>query len=224
MLYNYIQSIDKISLFKYIIYSIVIFFITTRIIKPNFLYIIALIISLIVIYYMHDKKKSTLGFINERLEFMMNSIIPKPKYFHLDSDIVVLFYNIQEFRIYNPHSYDNAVKSVDHILHIEQDIELGVYHCAENIDIVKDQKEKALNHLQSVIHSNPHNSVSEGKLKTAVDKLHLYLERHVDKMIDMCNKVYKDRGINIDTKMLYKKGPKANDTGRSDYNPHYNMY
>lgn len=233
-LYDYINQIEKKTMFTYMVVFIIIMFLF-KLIQPTFLHFFALITALVVIYYMNDKKITTLNSVNRELEFRLKSLIPKPEYFHLDSDLVVLFYNIKEYRIYNREAYDNALKSVDNLLHVKQDLETGVlYRCGENVEIAEDMALKAINHLHSIIHkvptseNIPEDNFDAGqpyasgtnptkKLMAAIDKLHLILKQHVDDMKNRCNKQQREvTGININTKFFYKKGPRPNDTTNDD--------
>ena len=73
----------------------------------------------------------------------------------MDPDLINLFYNIRDFRTLNSEAYDQGLIAIDNMLKIVSEIEQGVYHCKENLEIVRDQMNKAMNHMHTVIYKVP---------------------------------------------------------------------
>ena len=76
-------------------------FFVVRIVQPKFVHVIGLIVSILIIYYYNDKNIHTISNMNEELEYQLNTLRPKPEYFHHDANIIKFFYDIREFRKYN---------------------------------------------------------------------------------------------------------------------------
>lgn len=221
MIYNYIRKIDSNATFIYLSIIVFIIYIVSKIIKPSMYNIIGLIFGIIIVYYLNDKNKTTLGYLNEQIETRMLSLRPKPSYFHLDTDIIDIFYNTRDFRKYHREGYDNALMCTDNLLSIVYSVKLGVNDCFRNYDIAREQYEKAMNHYQSIIHHLPTQKVLLDKYQTSMNILQLLLRRHIDDIYKNCEETQVEKGINNRTELRYNTGPKANDTDKLEYTPNY---
>lgn len=223
-LYDFLSNINLKDWTEYGFIFIGIMFVMTKIFQPTLVHIAGVVAAIILIYFRIDMKRSTLEDINSELDFRLKSLYPEPQNFHMDADIINIFHNIKEMRNYNSEAYDNALIAVDNMLKIISEIEVGVYHCAENHDLVVDQMYKALNHLASMIIKTPIPKATTIKYMKMMNALHIILRRHVDDVVDICRKQYASRPVDINTKFLYNEGPRPNDTSNADYSPHFNMY
>jgi len=220
--YNYIKKIDGNSLLTYIFILIIIIFLLSFIeIKFNFIF--ASCIGIIVIYILNEKRLSNDTNEMNLLELKLTRIFPPPDYFYMDSGIVELVYDIQEFQRYNESAYNNMIKHIDNFLHLRLDIERGIKHCEATIDIVKDERNNALNSLHSLIYKTPPNREFENKLTKALESLQYILQLHIDYMIQHCNKRYKKTGPNVSNKMLYQDEPNPND-GKKNKETNYCIF
>jgi hypothetical protein len=223
-LYDFLTNIEINDWFEYGFIFISVMFVVTRVFKPTFIHVIGIIAAVLLIYYRIDERRSTLSNINDELDFRLKTLYPEPQNLHMDADLVNIFHNIKEMRDYNSEAYDNALIAVDNMLKIESEIEAGVYHCAENLDLVIDQMYKALNQMASMIIKTPIPKALTLKYMKTMKALHIILRRHVDDCYNLCKKEYARRPIDINTKFIYNDGPRPNDTDNLDYNPHYNIY
>jgi len=179
---------------------------------------VAIITGIIIIYIYSTEHRKSVNIENDDLEYKLVHIDPYPKYFHHDADIVDFFYSIKDFEQYNEPSFKSLINTVDNFLMIQNDINTGVYHCKENIDVAKDLMKKALQLVHSYVYSLPVNHVYNKKVNDSQNRLHMILRRHLDKMIKKCNNDYKERGINTDSKFIYNKGPKgSNEIDKYEY-------
>jgi hypothetical protein len=222
--YQFLQSFEQYDYIEYGFILMVVMFFVTQILRPSWFFFMGLLMAGGIIYYRIDQKKHTMSSINKELMFRLRSITPKPENFHMDPDIINLFYNIREFKTLNSEAYDQAVIAVDNMLKIVSEIEAGVYHCKENLDLVREQMYKALNHLHTMIYKVPVPKLIVMKLQRTLKALHVILRRHVDDVVDICQRQYKERGIDINTHFVYNDGPRDNDTDRHEYSPHYDLY
>ena len=78
------------------------------------------------------------------------------------------------------------------MLKLISELEGGVYHCKENLDIVKDEmKNKAMNHFQTIIfQSFPVTLFTSVVTNELWMSLHVMLRRHIDNTVKLCNKQY----------------------------------
>jgi hypothetical protein len=133
------QNIDKNTLILYISIIILTLYLLTNVVKINIGHLLALIISIIIIIYISDSKNNEITDYNTALEYKLKSILdnePYPDYFHLDADLINLFYDIKiDFASNgsangdgsgNYVSYRNSVISCNNLLRIRNDIELQI--------------------------------------------------------------------------------------------------
>ena len=76
-------------------------------------------------------------------------------YFHKDPEIIELIYSILHFKNYNEPSFITMINSIDNFLKIKDDIEKGVLHVKENMDVAKDFLRKSLESLHSFVYNIP---------------------------------------------------------------------
>lgn len=220
-LYDFLSNIQYEDWVMYGFLFVAVMFAVTQIFRPNLIHLSGLAAAAIVIYYHIDKKRSTIDDVYSKLDFRLKTLYPEPQNFHMDSDIINIFHNIKEMRDYNSEAYDNALIAVDNLLKIESEIEVGVYHCGENHDIVVAQMYKALNELASMIIKTPIPKATTIKYMKTMRALHIILRRHVDDVVEICKNQYASRPIDINTKFIQNDGPRAHDP---NYSPNFDVY
>jgi hypothetical protein len=114
-----------------------------------------------------------------------------------------------------------SLKAADLMLKTKAELEVGVYHCKENLDLMKDKAKESINHLQTMIFKAPTPKGVTLKLQRATNALQILLRRHIDDAVRICQKQYKQRGIDINTKFVYNDGPRDNDP---QHDPHFDLY
>jgi hypothetical protein len=145
------------------------------------------IISIIIATFITTKNNDVNDF-NQDLELKLNDLIlddesQPPKYFHLDADLINVFYTIkQNLAEYNPDSYNKAMNAADIVLQVRNDIEKklcaspkipdshdntnfeivddsrcgGIIENAyENFQVARDNVNLCLNHLNSLVLNVP---------------------------------------------------------------------
>lgn len=214
MIYNYISNIEP----KFLWYLIVLFAITVlyvvRVIRPTIAIAIALIIGLIVVYYVNDQHVAIRDDHNEELEYKLLALRPRPQYFHMDSNLVQFFWDIREFRDYNRDAYDGALKATDDILKFEHDAEIGIkQYCEHTLDLARDLMTEALNHMHTIIFKTPLANVALTKHDNALNTFHLLLRQHIDNIYNYCKTIQNSQKINKHTQIRYNSdAPKDFDT------------
>lgn len=219
-------SIAEISYdewFEYLIVFVAVMFVVTRLIQPTLLQIIALIAAMIVIYYRMDKRHSTTSNAYNEIEYRLKTLYPKPENFHMDSDIINLYYNMRSYRQYHSDGYDQSLVAVDNMLKLISEVEAGAFHCKENLDIIREQLNKALNHFHAIIFKVPQQAFLIRKHQRAMNALHVILRRHVDDVVRRCTMYYKERGMDIDFHPITNNGPRPDDTQQEDMSG-FNFY
>jgi len=159
-------------------------FLVTRVFRPTWMHILAFGIGLVFVYYRTDRRRSTTDRAYTELKMRLKELYPKPENFHMDVDIMNLYYNTKDFRIFHSEGYDESLVSTDNMLKIISEMEGGVYHCSENLQIVRDQMNKALNHYQTIVFKLPTQRSAglnfQRRHKRALNALHVMLRRHVE--------------------------------------------
>jgi hypothetical protein len=220
-LYEFGKSITESDWMEYGFIALAVMFFVTQILRPSWFFFIGLLFTIGIIYYRIDTKKSTISSLNKELKFRMNALSPRPQNFHMDPDLINLFYNMREFKSYNSEDFMQSLKYADLMLKTKAELEVGVYHCKENLDLMKESAKNSLNHLHTMIYKSPIPKDVTLKLQRAMNALQILLRRHIDDGVRICQKQYKKRGIDINTKFVYNEGPRENDP---EYDPHFDLY
>lgn len=234
MILEYFNNIDNNTFFLYIVISIIILYIFTNVIKIEIGHLLALIISIIVIIYITDLKNNNVTDFNTDMEFKLKSLTIDesnsiPEYFHLDADLINLFYDIkQNISIYNSVSYTDALNTTNNILKIRNDMEQQICNIPippnpldnnsfdytedtscnsnlinsyENYQIAEEQVNKCMNYLQSLIISIPSEIVIHTTYQFLLKRAHILLKRNLDIIKDLHNKK-SNKNINSNTRFI----------------------
>lgn len=220
-LYDYISNINNDNLFKYIVIIIIAVIISNRIAAGNHT-IYGIIVGLVIVHYLNIKVHSNReDFISDMKHKMSSIALQNTRNFHIDSTLVQLIYDIQEYRYYNPANFRKLVHIIDNFLQIVQDMEKGVVHMGEMYQIAEDYKIKALNTLHSFVYKIPNTTATQNKFQNARVRLEYLLNKHMDTIHQYMTFKYGKEGININTKFIYKNQPKPADT---TFNKNYDFY
>lgn len=222
--YDFLGSVKQNEWLEYGVVLVFVMFIVTRIIRPSALQLVALVFALIVVYYRIDKRKTIVSDTYDELEYRLKTLYPKPENFHMDADLINIFYNMRSFRKFHSEGYDESLVAIDNMLKLESEIDAGAFHCKENLDVMKELMNKALNHFHSIIFKLPVQVYLMRKHKRALNALHILLRRHIDDVVRTCKAYYTKRGIDIDYHPIYNKGPRPNDLDKqesSDFDFYY---
>lgn len=221
--FTFINEITYQEWLEYLVVFVAVMFIVTRLIEPTGLQIIALITAILVIYYRMDKRKTTTSNAYNELEYRLKTLYPKPENFQMDADIINIFYNMRTYRDYHSDGYDQSLVAVDNMLKLVSEIEAGVFHCKENVDLIREQMNKAMNHFHAIIFKVPQQAFLVRKHQRAMNALHVILRRHVDDVVRKCKSYYKERDMDIDFHPIYNSGPRPDDSQQQDTSS-FNFY
>ncbi len=188
--YNYLSDVTVAEWFEYAVVVVFVMFIITRIVQPTWMQLLALMIGLLFVMYRADRRRSTTDMAFTELKLRLKELYPKPENFHMDCDILNFYYNMKDFRKFHSEGYDESLVAADNMLKIVSEMEGGVYFCKENLDVIKEEMNKAMNHFQSIIFLLPTDIEYQRRHKRALNALHILLRRHVDNMVKLCNKQY----------------------------------
>lgn len=173
-------------LLVYVIVAIIVFFVSTRIIHAGPTHIFALIVLIGIIYKLEKDRLEESLTSNEELDYRSEKI-GNPEYFYRDPNFINLFYDILKWKNLNPTNYNNAVKSIDNVLRIEHDTEIGVANCIANYNIANEQAGIAINMIHGFTYVLDH-PILLSKLKNVLQRLRELLERHIRLIREYCNK------------------------------------
>lgn len=201
----YLEDIRPTEWLEYGALMVFVMFLVTRVIRPTWMQLTALVIGLVLIYYRTDRRRTTTDRAYTELKMRLQELYPKPENFHMDANLLNFFYNTKDFRGFHSEGYDESLVAVDNMLKIISEMEGGVYHCHENLDIVRDQMNKAMNHFQTIIFKLPSDVVYQRRHKRALNALHVLLRRHVDNMVQLCRKQYASGPREVDRAKLNSK-------------------
>lgn len=205
-IYPYINNISPQNLFLYTIILLVSVLISNYI--PWMLKdVMGLVIGLGIIYYLNEGKRASYIDRLKTTEIHMEQIIPRPTFFYKDANFIEFAYTMMPYQKYNKTAFFKMIEAIDHFLEIQIDIEKPeLKNCTETYQVAVDMRDTALNELHSIIHSMPidDQQILDTKLVNAVKTLQLYMQRHLDEMLEFCNMCSESAGWNIETKKIDK--------------------
>ena len=177
-LYSYLSDIKTTEWVEYGALVVFVMFLVTWVIKPTWLQLVALAIGVLLVFYRTDKRRTTTDRAYTELEYRLKELYPKPENFHIDVEVLNFYFNMKDFRKYHSEGYDESLVATDNMLKIVTEMEGGVYNCAENLQIVRDQMNKAMNHFQTIVFRLPTDIMIQRRHKRALNALHVILRRH----------------------------------------------
>lgn len=222
-LYYKFNNISKKTLFKYFVIFIFVFKLGL-IVKLDFIKLNSILIAIFFIYVIYDKDTILETTDKKVIDYKLNSLYPKPKHIKNQNKLINYLYSIKEFRQYNPDSYDKMIQSIDNFLQIYNDIIIGINYINHNIDIMIDNKKKAVNYLHSIIYNIPEIDVFVNKHTKSINILIILLDSYIDKCIDISNNNIKKNGYNILSKYYYKNEINGFDTSKNNYDSNHFNY
>lgn len=217
--YDYIENMESIQVFTYVALIVLVLYVF-QFIPLTLTHLGAIGLAMLIIFYFNMKDKRKYETKMNDLYFKLHLISPKPTYFYMDSDIIELIDDIKEYREYNLVSWSHMIYSLDNFLEIVHDFEIGVKDKGDNLDIMKHQKQLAVDHLQAILFKLPVSRPIEYKLERAIYYMNLILQRHIDNIMHEIEKDIKENGYNTKTKIFYFDEIKGKDPEK--YREYYN--
>jgi hypothetical protein len=222
-MYTYVKDIDKTDLVIYAMLIIAVALLVTRI-APNPMVITGIIIGVMVVYFLNDKKVTEQGdYVQKIISILKAPRLDTDKNVNLYKDaLIVEFLELhKEYEVYNPHVYKSLTKLLDNFLKIADDIDQGSANYNRDYDILTDTKTKILNTYHSFIYKVPHTQASLHKFHDGTKKLLELLNDHIDKTHRTVLTRSEAEGVNVHTKFHYKAHPKPTDP---DAHLHYQYH
>jgi hypothetical protein len=198
-----LKNTDGKLLFKYGIIFIIIFKLLL-LSNITFSIFVAIIGSLIYVYFIYDKDSIYSTTKNKQLDFKLNSIFPSPKHIKSHPKLIEFVHSIKDFRLYNEDSFDKMLKCIDNVIQIYNELLIGLHNMPHHIDIMIDNKKKAINYLHSIIYNMEEKPVIINKLNKSIKVLNILLQSYIDKAIDISNKELEKNGYDITSRKMHK--------------------
>lgn len=170
----------------YIIITVIVVMLSTRVFTINTGHLLAFFVSGLIVYYLQTSRDQDDLDFNATMEYRLEAL-GAPSHFHLDTNLINLFYNILPWRKLNANNFDQALSSVNTVLKIEKDTNQTVEMCVGNYEVAFDNSKLAMNFVHSFVYSIDHPLMVK-KLRNVLQRLQQLLERHLDRIRDNCDK------------------------------------
>jgi hypothetical protein len=210
---NYLENLDKNSIFYYFIISLFIFIFLKNFfeISNHHFFSLLITIAIIAIYYQYKKK-----ILNSDLENIekYNKILSLKNYKHISKDlnIVILYFDLLEYGKIDKYNFKDSLINVDKLLDIYYILEQGDIYYKDKIDLAKEYHSNALNALNSINHSIKPSigiinhkyiqSPKERELHSLIIKLKKILDQYLFQIYDLCRTNYEENPVNILSKPI----------------------
>lgn len=202
--------------FVYVSVAIVTLFVSTRLLNAGPAHIFALLLGGFIITHLQAKLGADTLSFNAEMDYRID-MLGSPSHFHLDTNMINLFYGIYGWRKLNASSYENAIKAANNVLRLREDAEKDLIRCVDNYEIAYEQSRICLNLVHSFVYviSQP---LLVKKLKATLGRLQQLLERNLHMIKQRCNEVELSKPKrDINSRFVEDtEGPKAYDPYTSD--------
>jgi len=197
--------------FVYVILGMGMLFVSTRLMKAGPSHVFALLATYLLVQQLQKRQAQSVMSFNDEMDYRLG-MLGSPSHFHMDADIINLFFNMYGWRASNAYNFDNAIKAVNNILQIEKDSEKPIARCVDNYDIAYDQKNIATNLVHGFVYTID-NPLLVTKLKKALERLGNLLERHLVKIQRNCESLENAKeSIDVNSRFIEDAlGPKPYD-------------
>lgn len=206
---------------QYVLLAMACFWVSTKVLHAGSGHLFALYVAAGIIYYLQTTRTTETLDFNQQTKFKYE-VLGAPEFFHYDTNLIELFYNIYPWRAVDAYSYDHAIKATNNVLSVEADSEKPLQRCVDNYEIARDQAKIALNLLHTFVHKLDHPLLVE-KLKNVLSRLQLLLERHLDKILQNCRS-HEDKKETVDVNTRFVEDDKNVKPFDPDFEVHYDMY
>ena len=205
---------------KFVVESIILFFIIFIFLYRNFtelfILFIVFICALTITYFLQSSALKH----NNVLYTMMDG---EDYVIHKNIGISTIFENILPYIEYNPESFKEALLSTSDLIKIHETLQLDYQYKKHTIDIVEELKRNILNNLQSLFHSFP--SSVEYEYQQNIDILSTELQKIINDIKSIYKNNYKKYGPDIyNSPPDVNLGEWSNPLREKNYNKHWNFY
>lgn len=174
-------------------------FLFTRVVDIRLGHIFALLAAYIMITRLQENNASEDITFNTEIDYRLD-LLGAPSHFHIDINIINFFYDIHDWRKYNPTDFDHMIKAVNNVLIIEEDTAAAdLDRCVDNYDVARGQMKIALNMLHAFVYTLDHPE-KINKLKVCLGRLTQLLQRHIQTIQRNCEST--KRPINVRTRFI----------------------
>ncbi len=190
-IYEFLNTVSKNYLVFYIIVIISVAILFSHFtIKTNT--IIGIAVGVAFAWFHIDKTRITKDHDFLILEEKMNALVPIPKFFYIDANIIDLMYNLIEFSEWAPNDFSEVIQHVDNVLQLQIDIENGMSDCSQDLDVMNDEIDSAIDTLKGILIAIPANSIElKDKLVSGIETLDKFLTRHFLLCQKLCGSIKK---------------------------------
>ena len=240
-LYNLYNTIEKNQLFKYAVIFCLVLFIISKFGELQLNTILGIILALFVILFLVDKNNVETNEIEKNLEEKkMNISNKKFEYLNTDTQLITILNDMELFSNFNKLIYEECLVHIDNVIKIYNLVFNGTERYKYFYDLAKQEVDKSLNCLSSLIISVPtdyykldsYRNTSEEityseSLKKYTFEIHKILKSYLLKTHKICKDRWNSEPVTIHSNpMDFNNGnsPFENDLETINYSENYSLY
>ncbi|KAJ3348380.1 hypothetical protein GGF32_006244 [Allomyces javanicus] len=186
--------------FEYALVALISVFMFTRVFAIGQGHILAFVTTVLVVYLIQQHETTESFSFNSSMEAKLTAL-GSPSHFHVDSDLINLFHDLQPWRALNPYNYDQAIAAVNNVLRIEVESAGMTTHCIDNYQVAQDMVKLAMNLVHGFVYAMDHHLVIE-KLERVLIRLQDLLAGHLHQILTTCNANERIKGTDIHSKYV----------------------
>lgn len=205
-LFKITERLNSSSVFKYsTVMIITMFFFSFFDIRLNV--ILAVFVAFLVIFYLHDKTRTTIDTMDEQHRIKMDVLKPESDEIYKYRDVADFFFSISDFYVFNPPTFEDAIDNTDKFFKFYDDIKKGIINCEQAFEIAANKKQNAINAVHAIIYGAPTSKIVNEKLINSHRRLDKILQGYLDELYDICHRDLLVNGYDS-TRNIINTGPK----------------
>lgn len=155
-------------------------------------HVFALLLSYMIVRKFSEKDEVTsedsYNLVQAKLE-----AIGEPSHFYMDTNMILLYYDMLAWRVLNPDNYEKSKMASNVVLKLLRDSEEPIVFSVHNYQVASEHAAVALNYMSAFELSLP-NAQLVKKLKVFVRRLQVLLTKHLRQMRSNCAAIERAKG------------------------------
>jgi hypothetical protein len=183
---------------QYLVVTTAIFYACTRLLRVELGHLFALGLATLLVGYMKNADTRAENRFYEDMEARL-AALGSPPHLHLDSNLIVLFYEALPWRQLNPDTFDAAILAIDNVCALVMDSEKPLVRPVDSYEVARDFATLSMNLMHSLIYSlDADEPLLTTRHKNLLERLQSLLVKQLKQMQSNCGAIERAKGRTVD--------------------------
>lgn len=212
------------NIWQYILFFVILFYVINNSEVENKV-IVSCLVSFVAIYlyYIHNTNTNVL---KDKKEIDTKVLSNKPNNYRFvskDKTIIDLMRKLKHIKKFNKPAYNEALKHLDNLLRLKEDITHGIGYSKHNCEVAIDERKKALNALSSLVVNCPNmkKNIYENQIIDTIKKIELETYNYLYEVVNVLNQEWESGNVDISSGEIVLDEPRGFDIMT---NKNYDLY